>query len=1410
MTFNATEEGSNPTSQTLQISNSGGGTLNWSVSGDTSWLSLSSTSGSSTGETDEVTVNVDISGLSAGTHTATITISATGATNTPQTTSVTLVMTTSPSEPFTDISAPLTGAWIGAVAWGDYDNDGDLDVLLMGHTGTSPVTEIYRNDSLVFTEFNFSLPQVWQGSVAWGDFDNDNDLDIFLTGSSSENGTIAKIYENDHDIFVEFPASLQEIIGSSVAWGDYDNDGDLDILFTGSTGPSSRFSIVYKNDEGNFVDISAQLQNVDRSSGVWGDFDNDGDLDILLTGSINIDQISKVYRNDEGTFIDINANLTGVAEGSSSWGDYDNDGHLDILLTGFTSFGSSPISKIYRNVNGSFEDIGASLPGVGSSSAAWGDYDNDGDLDILLTGDTGSGFISKIFRNDPEKFVDINAPLLAVKRSSVAWGDYDKDGDLDILMIGYTGTERVSKIYRNNIETANTVPTLPTSLTSSVSDSSVTLSWNKATDSQTTQNALTYNLRLGTAPGGNEIISPMADVSTGYRKIPKLGNTNHNNSWKIKNLPEGTYYWSVQAVDHAFAGSAFATEQSFTIDISPPAAPQNLQATPRDQQVTLTWDANAESDFLRYRIYGGILPNPTTVIDSVEGISNTTKTITDLTDGITYFFRITAVDMTLQESGFSNEVSATPSLLESFTKITNSGIVKDGGDSFGSSWGDYDNNGNLDLFVANANSQNNLLYRNNGDGTFAKITEGDIVKDGGDSRFGSWADYDNDGYLDLFVANWSNQNNFLYRNNGDGTFTKILQGDLVSDGGMSASGSWGDYDNDGYLDLFVANWSNQNNFLYRNNGDGTFTKILQGDIVSDGGLSGGAASWGDYNNDSYLDLFVANTNNQSNFLYRNNRDGTFTKIKQGDIVSDGGDNAGGSWGDYDNDGDMDLFVTNFGNNFLYRNNGDGTFTRITTGVIANDTGSSWSSSWGDYNNDGHLDLFVSNEFNQDNFLYCNNGDGTFAKITQSVIVNDGGRSAGASWSDYDKDGDLDLFVANWTEQNNFLYRNNGNINGWINIKCVGTVSNKSAIGTKVSVKASIKGILTWQLREISSQTGFLGQNSLNAEFGVGNASVIDSIKIEWPSGITQVLTNLSPNQFIMINEEDREDSPPASPRNLRATPGDQQLSLTWDANTESDFLRYRIYGGTSPNPTTVIDTVDGISNTNKIITDLTNGITYYFRLKAVDMAMQESFFSNQVSAVPTSGDLPPAPPQNLQASAGDMQVTLNWAPNMESDFLRYRIYGGTSPNPTAVLDSIDGISNTNKIIRNLTNDTIYYFRMTAVDLALQESDFSNEVSATIPEPEETVSVLPNPFTPNGDGYNDFVDFIFPNTRDSRSEVQIFSMSGNRVEVLSNQHAMGFRWDGTDSDGNALEPGVYIYLIQANGNQIANGTITLIR
>ncbi len=456
---------------------------------------------------------------------------------------------------------------------------------------------------------------------------------------------------------------------------------------------------------------------------------------------------------------------------------------------------------------------------------------------------------------------------------------------------------------------------------------------------------------------------------------------------------------------------------------------------------------------------------------------------------------------------------------QGFIEITTGDMVNDGGVSWGTSTVDYDGDGYLDIFVANNGV--NFLYRGNGDSTFVKVTSGDIVTDADNSRAGSWGDYDNDGDLDLFVAN-NGGDNRLYQNNSDGTFTKITEGIIVNDGGSGRSCSWVDYNNDGHLDLSVTNFG-QNNFLYRNNGDLTFTKITSGDLVNDGGSST-ASNWIDLDNDGDLDFFVANFN-QNNFLYLNNGDGTFTKITSSPVVSDGATSTGGNWGDFDNDGDIDLFVSNLSNvdNLLYTNDGppNYSFTQVTAGDVVSQGGDSYVSSWVDHDNDGDLDLFVTNRNQQNNFLYENSGDPgyTLSSITDGILVEDGASAYGSTWGDFDNNGYLDVFV-NILGQNNALYLNNGGSNHWLQVKATGVASNKSALGARIRIKATIGGTPTWQMQDISGQTGYYSQNSLEAEFGLGDATTVDSLVIDWltPAGSVDFHTDVAVDMIFVVQQ----------------------------------------------------------------------------------------------------------------------------------------------------------------------------------------------------------------------------------------------------------------------------------------------------
>lgn len=472
---------------------------------------------------------------------------------------------------FSKINTPMPGVRYGSVAWGDYNNDSRLDILISGQKGSLDfVTQIYRNQGN-FSYVPMTLPGVWFGSSVWADYDNDGDLDILITGEYYNSfrlmETITSIYKNENGKFKDIHAGMDEIKTSSVSWGDYDNDGDLDILMIGDSYPTIK---LYRNNrDETFTKVKTELEPVCHGSVEWGDYDNDGYLDILLAGTSRTrgtPPISRVYRNNgDGTFIDIQASIPGAGN-SAVWCDYDNDGYLDIFFAGYTSDNRTRTTELYRNNQaGNFEPVPSGFTPIVAAEAKWGDYDNDGYSDLIISGYPA---ITRVYHNNGDStFKNIAIPDLPfVSASSVAWGDYDNDGNLDILVAGEKEKDHyVCYVLHNNCSKKNTLPNAPTNLFSEVKGKNVILHWDKSTDAETPQAALTYNIRIGTKKNGIDIVSPMANPITGYRIIAKMGNVQHVTSYQIKKLPSGTYYWSVQTIDGAFAGSSFANEVKFII-----------------------------------------------------------------------------------------------------------------------------------------------------------------------------------------------------------------------------------------------------------------------------------------------------------------------------------------------------------------------------------------------------------------------------------------------------------------------------------------------------------------------------------------------------------------------------------------------------------------------------------------------------------------------------------------------------------------------------------------------------------------------------------------------------------------------------------------------------------------------------
>lgn len=503
----------------------------------------------------------------------------------------------------------------------------------------------------------------------------------------------------------------------------------------------------------------------------------------------------------------------------------------------------------------------------------------------------------------------------------------------------------------------------------------------------------------------------------------------------------------------------------------------------------------------------------------------------------------------------------------------------------GAAWGDYDNDGWMDLYIVNFNgsvsstlsqssesASRSALYRNNCDGTFTDVSE---ISQAGISNWGNgaaWGDIDNDGWIDLVVTAYGT--NTLFRNNRNGTFTDIsIQSGIGAETGFWAGASWGDYNKDGFIDLYVcgyveyesqetenisrqyaaevpssinpSSFAPSRNLLYLNNGNNTFSEVAVKAGVSNENGRSLSATWCDFDEDGWPDLYVAN-DVSDNVFFRNLRNGTFDEISHSAFVADYRGSMGLAVGDWDRDTDMDMFITHWiaqedalYNNLLAQNRGQNTSASYPVKFMdeADRYGLGQASleyigfgtSFIDYNNDGFLDLFIVNgsTFQQQknpellvpmrDKIYWNKGvnEGFFDVSSVSGEYFDRAYvGRGAAFADYDNDGDVDVYVANNAGPGILLNNTGGNKNSWLKVKLNGRESNRDALGARIKIVSS-SGT---QVSQVGSQSSYLSQNSVVQHFGMANDTKIDSLYIHWPSGASQTLLNLKTNQTLVITE----------------------------------------------------------------------------------------------------------------------------------------------------------------------------------------------------------------------------------------------------------------------------------------------------
>jgi hypothetical protein len=883
---------------------------------------------------------------------------------------------TASSQTFTNVNLPFLGLTESHMTWGDFDNDDDFDLIYIGFDvmNFNYVTRLYKNNGNGnFVEINTNLPQLYDGQCDWFDYDNDGDVDLGLGGLDSGTGNYYRVYRNQGSgAFV-----VSDIVSNTnPAMADFDMDGDIDML-------SSAYYMDFLINDGNGNMSSYwDLQSGDGNRAVCADVNGDGLTDILTyyDGTYNDPTTGFFINQGNYQFTESGSELMQLKHAAAAWGDFDDDGDPDLILSGENINGNSR-TLIYENLAGNMILINDSLPGQTGGIIHTADFDNDGDLDIALSGEQGS--------YDDDLFIAWNLGGFVFEMSNLICSyenegyfnivDYDNDGDVDISVNSVYGIA----LYRNDAISSNSQPGVPSNVTASIQDGKLKIHWVDAADAETSSNGLSYNIALSHQSTGNLLISPQSNLANGKRMVLGVGNADytHPKLYDINDFEIGVCEVRMQTVDHSFVGSAFTAPVSVLI---PPTSTFKTDKSnlAKGDTLLVTYTGNGSLSALYSWEFG--------VANVVNGSgAGPFKLIYDQSG-------IHPISLSISESGqISDTTSLDVSVLQSFaihapidTSLNNAEAL----------WADIDNDDDMDLLYYGTQDLSDFvvrLYRNEGNNQFNEVNHNIPVCHSGHLQ---WGDYNLDNNLDLLQVCVDSMNNSQIRiltGNGSGQFQEIYH-DLVN--GYAKEAFWADLEFDGDVDIVLSyKWMGQRIIkVYRNEGNNSFQLMPE----SCNGYA--PCKFFDYDNDHDLDVLMGG------YLLENDGECGFSNVAG--VSEFYAESA--CWGDFNSDGLMDLFLiyAEWGvatGTCIFLNLGNGDFNKVPVDLAYSYYGSSCDI--GDFDHDGDADILLGDaDIPGEPYrcrVYDNLGNLQFEEKLFDFPITHGET---VQWVDYDNDGDLDI------------------------------------------------------------------------------------------------------------------------------------------------------------------------------------------------------------------------------------------------------------------------------------------------------------------------------------------------------------------------------------------------------------------